>query len=156
MTIDIMEAYEAWGRKFDAYAKTIDNPMSEDQTVFFLRMHIVDKQFPNGLMPDDLAKQHIVTVATGRATWLELYISPQVLVFLCYMCVSPANITMMLSYIKWCTLRDKYEDKVRIDYLADLFPNGFPTNEALYQLWEAQKVDSTLFGNGNLLDLIAA
>lgn len=75
----------------------------------------------------------------------------RLLLFITHLAETPGNAVMYLAYLQY---RCKKEDikELSFEYFCEsIFPFGFPSDEDLHQLWNAQKVRPE-GGSDNLLD----
>lgn len=149
----VMQKFETWALQFDKVVEKVNNPMSESTSIAFMQLAMVDMKTPDAPMPEQLLGQGMVQIAMSRAEWMQLNITPRVIVFLCFMFPSPGSIVMLLSYMKRCALRDNC-NLVNMQYLSEIFPLGFPVDDDMHALWDAQKVSRDEYVSDNLLDCL--
>lgn len=104
--------------------------MSSDLSGVFFRMMMVDGE------PVDipqLKEEFLYKVIESRAKHIGLELSDSAKIFLMFLCQSPGNVVMYL-----CALRSK-EKRVDMAVLTNYFPMGFPNENSLGDLWDAQK-----------------
>ena len=113
-------------------------PMDDDLTRIMMAVMLgnINREF--------LEDMFTYKVVMARSETLGLNIEQQVADFLAVMCHSPGDITMYLSL-----LRQEQEDgeEINMTNFVNLFPWGFPTQDTLSTLWDAQKEKDAPLGN---------
>lgn len=96
------------------------------------------------LKRDVLEEMFLYKVVKARADALGLTINPQLVDFLAILCKSPSESSMYLSL-----LRQEQEDgnPATLENFVNIFPWGFPTQDTLSTLWDAQKTKDAPLGN---------
>lgn len=79
-------------------------------------------------------------------------IDVRLIVFLAYLCETPGKAVMYLAYLQYrCKLKGIKHPT--LEQFGEMMPWGFPSNEDLKKVWDAQKVTrSGAQGSDNLLD----
>jgi hypothetical protein len=126
----------------DQFKALPQEPMSNELCTLFLAVMMgnVDREV--------LEEMFIYKVVVARAEAIGLEMEDSLRDFLACLCKSPGTVTMYLSL-----LRQEQENgkQITMSYWSELFPTGYPTEDNLQTLWDAQKVaDAPL---GNALDL---
>lgn len=79
----------------------------------------------------------------------------RLIMILCILAVSPGCAVMYLTYLQYYC-KNKSKKTLTIEDLGNIFPRGFPCEDDLHKLWDAQKVKPNRGGSDNLLDYATA
>ena len=148
----INEAWKDWSKKFLDRGVSIE-PMNMDTAMVFFNCSVgeKDESFP----PEVVKASFLYRVGEKRAQYAGLVITPACLALLSYLCDSPGGMVMYIHALRYLQLRGNLES-IGMNELAQQFPMGFPTQEALHTLWDAQKAHTFCFKGDNLLDMVGA
>lgn len=117
-----------------------DQEMSKATTEVFLNWSINEKEITQ--VPGDIAKLSACQIISGRAEYLGLKLTPSLKVFLTYLTEGiPGTIVMYLTALKCYTMeRPSKDGACDMMALAMICSQGFPSEENLSVLWDAQKM----------------
>ena len=91
-----------------------------------------------------LEDMFIYKVVSARAPAIGLTLDPKLVDFLTVLCKSPGDSTMYLSLLR----QEQAEGKeANIENFVEMFPWGFPDQQSLSVLWDAQKTKDAPLGN---------
>lgn len=118
-------------------------PMSDDESRAFVQCVMAEKkEIP---APSDLLESFGYQVIRKRLDIGEIPVSDWAIAFLTLLCDTPGKLVM---YAYACVeVYRNIRRKVTLEDTAEVFPMGFPKDEALNECWDSQKVE-----DGNLLD----
>lgn len=133
--------FEEWCAEF---GEAEVEPMSENLSKAF--MVVTMAEMHNGDVPS-LEKSFIYQILDKRAEFIGLKLNKYAKVLLALLADRPGTIVMYLYYLKRYQMT--IDSAITIGQIANIFPFGFPTEQALNKLWDSQKVQG-----GNLLDTI--
>lgn len=144
----INEAWKDWAKKFlDSDVSIAPMDMDASMAFFTCSMGEKDESFP----PDAVKNTFLYRVGEQRVKWAGLRTTPACLALLSYLCESPGAVVMYIYALRYLQVRDNIES-IGMHELAQQFPMGFPTEEALSVLWEAQKGYAFGWKLDNILD----
>ena len=128
----------------DFRAQPISQMSKEDSSLF---INLMFREMQNQTTDlAELANDFGFKVLCSRAEHFGLDLSPATKVFLRILANSPGSIVMYLVVLR------SIDNSFNLTKLAETFPHGFPTEESLSKMWDAQK-SRTGFG-GNCVDAI--
>lgn len=79
------------------------------------------------------------------------------LLFLCSLAENPAVMVMYLWYLQYWAKNNNTKEIDLITFCQKIFPSGFPSSEAMSEIWQSQKVDRKgQSGSDNLVDYATA
>lgn len=105
-------------------------------------------------VPQDIQKAFTFQVFNMRANSLDLKITPWAAVMVASLCDSPGKAVMYAHILAHRAREQKLELFTLMDVVTT-FPNGFPKEDILNEVWDSQKGFALgLEGVDNLLDLI--
>jgi hypothetical protein len=137
----LIDLFKQWCDKFDHILKV---QMDERLSKIFMYATILEMskvKSTKSLLEDEF----MYKLLKKRANYINLKMNQSVSEFLAYLSKSPGIAVMYLYYLK-----SKVKDEeLTMNKLTDIFPEGFPPEESLEELWNFQKIKSE-----NLLDLI--
>jgi len=81
----------------------------------------------------------------------DFELDERTLVFLCCICKS-AGISVMYCWYLQYESKKRNIRHISLETFCEIFPMGFPSEDDLSRLWDAQKVHSERMGSDNLLD----
>lgn len=139
-----MEIFRAWA---DSFLQAPVEPMSKSTSGVFITLTLMEnKKEP---IPEQLHSVFQFQLFRKRGVWIGLRATDHACAFIASLCSSPGELVMYCYALKhWQTLNSK---DITIATIADIFPMGFPMNDALEDLWDQQKI-----GGANMLDSISA
>lgn len=120
-----------WCENFEALPR---KEMSEDLTKSLMVLCISGLD-TDGLFAED--EMFLAKVAKKRCEYLGVNISNRLAVLINLICQNPAEAVMYSHFLKY-----KQEEGVDISFesfVGTIFPYGFPDNENLQLMWQAQK-----------------
>lgn len=135
----IDKEWQNWTDKFLDLGKSNDvKPMAIEQSKAFISMNFLerDEQGAKGLAAD-LSKDFLWNVIQKRADLYKLKYTIPMLVFVRFLCTTPGTAVMWVHAL--LRLQQKTKEKITTTSLAVAFPVGFPTEDTLQKLWDAQK-----------------
>ncbi len=133
-------------------------PLSEEHMRLMLNMILLE--LSDGEMDkeiSDLVKtQPMNKIITARFASLGYTIDDRTNVFLSYIVESPAMAVLYVYYLAyWASFADKNEITFH-DFCEHIFPDGYPSEEDMHDIWNNQKIDrngaSMVPGTDNLVD----
>lgn len=137
---------ELFAKEFE---KTQKQPMEKDTSEILMKLILSKNSSFN--IPDE-EKPFVYQVLEKRIKVLhDFEVDDRVLLFLCCICRSVGVGVMYCWYMQ-------YESKKRnirhisLETFCEIFPMGFPSEDDLSRLWDAQKVHSERMSSDNLLD----
>lgn len=149
----IDKEWQDWTDSFLALAESSSIlPLDATQIRAFVNLNFLegDGEAQRGLVAH-LKDNFIWKVTQKRADLYQLKYTVPMLAFVCTMCDTPCKAVMWVHALK--RLEQK-KGLVTLGVLVQAFPMGFPTSEALYKMWEAQKgLNGT---KDNYLDTVGA
>lgn len=131
-------------------------PMTEEMSKGFIALVFSgiasgDPTFPISTLPEELAKRFgddyltafAPEVMLGRLKYTggDLKYSPLVVGFLSAIARNVAEVVMWAYFL---TEETRNNGPVTVTKLADMFPLGFPTEEAVHEYWDAQKANPAI------------
>lgn len=127
----------------DQFKALPQEPMSNELTTIFLAVMMgnVDREVLESMFT------YKVIVARSEALGLEM--EDSVRDFLACLCKSPGTVTMYLSLLRQ---EQANGNRITMSFWSDLFPMGYPSEDNLQELWDAQKVAGAPLGNALDLD----
>jgi hypothetical protein len=122
----------------DKFKNTETEEMSEEMTRVLMSIMI------GGANREVIDDTFTYKVVMARSKAIGLNLEQSLADFISILCKSPGDITMYLSL-----LRQEQEDgkKATMGNFVELFPCGFPNQDELSILWDAQKVKDAPLGN---------
>lgn len=141
---EIRKKYAEWCLLFD---KSDRVSMDDELSKIFLSMCMAEmEKMDISKILESVQTTFLYQVFTQRAEFINLKMTEYVKIFLSSLIKSPGESTMYLYYLK-----AKYPNElISFTEITNLFPIGFPTEKALSDLWDAQKI-----GSDNMLDKIS-
>lgn len=127
------EAFEIWAKEF---LKVRNNPMDLELSVVFLVCNFEDgsPDFP----PQEIKELFVYQVLAGRVGALGITLSNGALTFIASLIDSPGSAVMYASALRyWAGVNKTFA--ITMHDLAHIFPMGFPNENELSTLWDAQK-----------------
>ena len=97
-----------------------------------------------GVNRDVLEDMFIYKVIVARAEALGFEMEQNLIDFLSILCKSPGDSTMYLSLLK---NEQGKGFRANMENFINMFPMGFPTQDVLGNLWDAQKQQGAFCGN---------
>lgn len=121
--------FETWAKEF--FEQPV-MPMNEQISAMFFNMTVMENQQRKLNIPE-IQNQFLYQLIEKRAEYIGLELSDQAKVFLMFETKSPGTAVMYLY-----ALRSKFTS-VTMNDLANVFPEGFPTEDTLEKMWDKQK-----------------
>lgn len=149
--MDVAEMFDQWGRDFEELLSTNNTPLTQEASLGLLQCFMLEKD--NKPVPSDLLAQPGVQISLKRAEFIKLKLNPWVAVMLAICFNSPGEIVMMLYYMKWKSIQQKYT-QITMNEFSLIFPFGFLDDESSMKIWDKQKVPSSVYGTDNMLDAL--
>jgi len=149
-------------KKFDlenwvsSLIKSEARPMTKKESELFF--HVM---FAESLPIEDLQKieedasaqgDFLFNILNKRCEVFGLNISIPAKLFLPGICMNPAEVVMYFTVFMYKQF--KTGARIDMDYIANLFSNGFPTEDSLKKHWELQKYINRSTGSDNFIDRI--
>lgn len=151
METSYINSFKSWAREF---LRLPCPPMSLELTNAFMTccMSEAAADFP----PERLKAAFPYQVAIKRFEALGVNVAPSVVAFIACACSNPAQIVMYVMAIKGAYVIGRVQGggTFNMDNLANLFPNGFPSETQLREAWEKQKLDKHVSMIDNMLDVV--
>ena len=123
--------------------------MTNSETEIFVNLTFADME--NAKFPE-AEKMWVFAAAKKRAKALDLYPSDSALLFLCQYFQAVGRVVLVIHYIR----ERVKEGPMNMSMLADIFPNGFWTEQAVIAAWEFQKTHHGNFIDKMLTDYLEA
>lgn len=148
---------ELWAIETDKEFKKSQLPMNDEQSHAFVSCCMNQK-----VMDDDkdvvekLEKKQLgySSVFWNRVKYCHTYtVSPSLALFMGFVARSFGEVTIYANYLQYKA--HQYNQKhIDINFISmHCFPMGFPSEEVMHKVWDAQKVERKNFGDSdNLLD----
>ena len=135
-------------------------PMTLETTELFMRLIMIEKDgsMPNLEETGDELPFSVKLIKNSLRNRFSFGMTEPLQLMLAQLSGSAGNVIMYLTYLQYQAKKlDKRE--LSIEDLANIFPLGFPTDSALQDIWDSQKVKRSQvnpLGSSNLLDYQAA
>lgn len=121
----------------DMFVKAAKRPMSEEEMLVMMAATLDPEWMPEGVQEDFMYQ-----VISKRAEAMGLNPEPACVLFLSLLLTKPGESSM------YCSVFLNRGLDLTMKNLTDLFPDGFPTDAELSELWNLQKLRE-----GNAVDL---
>lgn len=139
---EMIEKWREWSGEV-LRLKTV--PMSDSVTQCLLSALMAESQ---GKTYPDTVGLFAVQVAIKRAAYINLAATENLLVFIAALSNSPGKVVMYLYALRYWQLVNNPEQPLTANMLCHIFPMGFPTEDEMHRMWDAQKLEN----GANLLD----
>lgn len=97
------------------------------------------------------AKQHpLMNLFYKRLKWAKVPVSLGLGIFIAYMCKTPGIAVLWAYTLK--KMHQKHDKMLTTTELSYSFPLGFPTEDAMHEIWEGQKGHAHGLECDNILD----
>lgn len=137
---------ELFAKEFE---KTKKNPMDKDTSEILMKL-IMSKNSSYQIPEKD--KPFLYKLLEKRIEVLHSFeVDDRVLLFLCCICRSAGVGVMYCWYLQYQSKR-KNTKEISLETFCEIFPMGFPSEDDLSRLWDAQKVKTKGMSSDNLLD----
>lgn len=102
-------------------------------------------------------KPHLFKIIEKRLEVIfEYTMSDELKMFITILCETPGKIVMYLWYLQYVSKKNRIQH-FTCENFASIFPNGFPCEKDLKQLWDEQKINAEeIYYTDNLLDCTSA
>jgi hypothetical protein len=135
-------------------------PMDEEMSRLMITLMFESKKGADSLQIPEKEKPFILKLVEGALkTRFTFTINDNGLVF--FIAIQSKNAGTAIMYLAYLQYRCKKLNKRNLDWelFTSIFPNGFPNETDLHNIWDAQKVkrhNTDSFGSDNLLDYQSA
>ena len=148
------EALAAWADWYKTFMGSKTQPMTKDVSMIFIGSMMLELQGQVQKDPE-LSTFFVYKLLDKRAEFCGLDISEPAKEVLCAISGNPGTVVMYLYALRYWQLTN-YNKQITLAQLAEIFPIGFPTEDALHTAWDAQKVADGRGIKINLLDSLPA
>lgn len=126
-----MFSFHQWA---DNFLNQPTTPLNDKDSRFFMLLVMEEQKENSALTHADFAQDPFLQLVSKRAEHLGLHLSAPATLFLAHITRgNPGNAVMYLS-----TIRSRFSE-VSMTNLAQLFPKGWPNEDALSKMWDEQK-----------------
>lgn len=122
--------------------------MTDDTSKMFLTCLMMQKAREE--LPGEFTQGFSYQVLSKRLAYHGVPATPYAMAFFCAQAINVGTLILYATVLKVLSERNGGQE-VTIDDIAKAFPWGFPTEEEVHRIWEAQKV-----GRNNMVDQEAA
>lgn len=149
---EFADHYTEWLRKTVYELRSNFRPMTAAESNVFLVCMV--NEMAGEAVPDQVSGAFVYKVLELRLKSLGATASPWAMALLYSLCRGPGAAVMMAHVFAYRARTQKLET-LKVSDVAQLFPDGYPTEEALSTSWDAQKgYVLGLEKVDNMLDLI--
>ena len=142
----------SWAAWCDMFLAAPTEPMTKEQTNVFMTVLLMEKEASP--IPPDLNEDFFFQVATKRAEFIGLKITPYTVAMICMLSGSVGDVVMFITAMaRYAQLNGNCE--VTTNELAHAFPMGFPTKDTKHILWDSQKGFAMEQKFDNLIDRVS-
>ncbi len=129
------KSFSEWVAEFK---KLPQHAMDDQVARIFMAMSIAEMSGNlNGL--DEMEQLFLCRVISTRAQTINLSISRHAVVFLSFLTRNPGAAVMYLYFLR--NEQRKNNTNVSMDVITNLFPDGFPSDDELQDMWNKQKIE---------------
>lgn len=127
-------------------------PMDREMTMVFMMLSLDEASKGRGgstafPLSHSSFQAPLAQIMRSRLAMMGVAITPQALLFLMVQSKGSPGTAVMYSQAMHRLFVDNGRQQITIEHLAQAFPVGFPTEERLSQMWEAQKHPQAPLGN---------
>ena len=147
---NLTSLWRDWCNKFLALPQ---HPMDGDTAKVFMVCSLAELRDQSGPLMEGFTRSFMGQLIANRSKYMELQITDSLKFMVGALSENPGTVVMYLNVLKYASLTSK-DEVLGMDHLARLFPCGFPSEESLQSIWEAQKGYNLDRKFDNLLDAI--
>jgi hypothetical protein len=139
------------------FEKLQHHAMTEKLSEAFMKSVLIEKSEGRINIPEE-EKPHVFKIIEKRLEVIFDYtMTDELKLFITILCETPGKSVMYLWYLQYVS-KNKNIQHFTCENFASIFPNGFPCEKDLNQLWDEQKINRTIgqYYATNLLDFTSA